>query len=36
MHGMPRALVLVHTTAPGAGVRNAGTIVPASVEQAST
>ncbi len=30
---MPRALVLVHTTAPGAGVRNAGTIVPALTEQ---
>lgn len=31
--GMPRALVLVHTTAPGTGVRNAGTVLPALQEQ---
>ncbi|GAA3221933.1 type 1 glutamine amidotransferase [Pseudonocardia petroleophila] len=30
---MSRAFVLVHTTAPGDGVRNAGTIVPALAEQ---
>lgn len=30
---MPRALVLVHTTAPGAGVRNAGTVLSALREQ---
>lgn len=30
---MSRALVLVHTTAPGHGVRNAGTILPALAEQ---
>jgi GMP synthase (glutamine-hydrolysing) len=30
---MRRALVLVHTTAPGDGIRNAGTILPALTEQ---
>ncbi|MBW0114877.1 type 1 glutamine amidotransferase [Pseudonocardia abyssalis] len=30
---MSRALVLVHTTAPGDGIRNAGTIAPALAEQ---